>query len=98
MCAKDGQNYDPVEGSSQSIPFATDSTKMKSENNDGTSSVSNLGTPHHHRSFRGKQLDNPTRQLGSSREPGFLGLLRNVRSVIDAVMFILSSMVPFRIV
>ena len=34
---KDGQNYDPIGDATQSIPFATDSTKIRgSENNDGT--------------------------------------------------------------
>ena len=32
---KDGQNYDPVEDPTQSIPFAADSTKIRrSENSD----------------------------------------------------------------
>ena len=33
------------------------------------SSVSSLGTPHLHQNLRGKQLENPTRQLGNSRAP-----------------------------
>ena len=33
------------------------------------SSMSSVGTPHHHQSLRGKQLENPRRQLGSSRAP-----------------------------
>ena len=36
------------------------------------SSKSSLGTPHHHQSLRGKQLENPTSQLGSSRAPRVL--------------------------
>ena len=33
------------------------------------SSVSNLATHRHQQNLRGKQFKNPTRQLGSSREP-----------------------------
>ena len=103
---KDGQNYDRVGDSTQSIPLAADPTNVWTpENSDGTfkheqirdsgedglqtsakttesakllksgamTSISSmnrlgtLGTPHHYQSLRGKQLENPPRQLGSSR-------------------------------
>ena len=67
--SKDGQNYNPVEDSAQTVPCASDSGKLRrTENSDVPSSVGSLGTPHRHQNLRGKQLENLARLLGRSPE------------------------------
>ena len=68
------------------------------------SSKSNLETLRHHQNLRGKQLENLTRQPGSSREPKVpqpFGKYREHHCLsqnVCAIMFNKSSMVPFPIV
>ena len=66
----DGQKSHPGKDNLQTSPSATESAKpLKFGQMTSLSSRRSLGTPRHHQSLRGKQLENPTGQLGSSREP-----------------------------
>ena len=68
------------------------------------SSKSNLEAPRHHQNLRGKQLENLTRQPGSSREPkvprpfGKYSRHHCFTKNVCAITFTQSSIVPFPIV